>query len=650
MRILVLLIAFLPLINISKAQPATDYKNTSRGHVVSDEGAWCWFADPRAYHYENENGTIKNTYIGYIDVHGNIKATQYNHLTDITNEVLVRSWFQPDDHNNPTFLALPDDRIMIFYSRHTDESCFYYRISKKPGDITTLGEEKKLLTENNTTYPSPFILSDDPDHIYLTWRGINWHPTIARLTMPDENDDVAFNQGPFQIVSYPADGARPYAKYASNGKDKIYMTFTTTHPDNQSVNFVYYSYIDIDQMQLKDVKNNVITNIDDGPHTISTSADYTQKYPNMVVDNSPNRNWIWQVSHDGEGKPVIATVRIDESKTSHDYYYARWTGDEWENIFLANAGGHFHQSPEIEHCYSGGMTLDDNQPNNIYCSVPINGKNGEIYEIIKYNVGNNGSVSQEQVTLNSSQNNVRPYLIPNSEKNDLRLTWMHGKYYDWIVSSQRPEGFPTEIHSNVPLPTTKIDLSKGLIKSEDFSNDNIKGNAVTKDGVLRVDKKTSATIMAPSAKSFSVSITALINHDAFGGEIVKIGPLTYGIEDNSHPLPYIKINEETYRSSNVLGNSDTWKSKPRATNGQWYEPVKPGYFNLTITYHNNTLRTYIDGLIDQSIEIKDLELDDVILGGFKGKIDNCHIYNRALSQDEIKHKTDNWDKPRHSHR
>ena len=162
-------------------------------NTVTDKGAWCWFADPRALHHENESGTINNTYIGYIDAHGAIKATQINHLTKKTNEILIRSWFQPDDHNNPTFLVLPDERVMIFYSRHTDESCFYYRISSKPGDITTLGKEFRLETKDNTTYPTPFILSDDPHHIYLCWRGIAWHPTIARLTMPDENDEVEFN-------------------------------------------------------------------------------------------------------------------------------------------------------------------------------------------------------------------------------------------------------------------------------------------------------------------------------------------------------------------------------------------------------------------------------------------------------------------------
>ena len=160
-----------------------DSPHITQSHVIAQEGAWCWFADPRAIHYENESGTINKTFIGYIDIHGNSKATQHDFATGETQEVLIRSWFQPDDHDNPTFLVLPDERVMVFYSRHTDEPCFYYRVSNNPGDITDLGPELKIETKYNTTYPSPFILSDDPEHFYLCWRGISWHPTIAKLSM-----------------------------------------------------------------------------------------------------------------------------------------------------------------------------------------------------------------------------------------------------------------------------------------------------------------------------------------------------------------------------------------------------------------------------------------------------------------------------------
>ena len=127
--------------------------------LVTNEGAWCWFADPRSLHYENTSGTINSTYIGYIDVHGAIKATQMNFITGKRSEVLIRSYFQPDDHDNPSFLVLSDERIIVWHGRHTDEPRWYYRISKKAGDITTLGAEHFITLSANVTYPSPFMMS-----------------------------------------------------------------------------------------------------------------------------------------------------------------------------------------------------------------------------------------------------------------------------------------------------------------------------------------------------------------------------------------------------------------------------------------------------------------------------------------------------------
>ena len=64
---------------------------TYSGNIIDEESAWCWFADPRAIHYENEAGTINASYIGFIDVHGNIKAAQYDWTTGRKSEVLIRS-------------------------------------------------------------------------------------------------------------------------------------------------------------------------------------------------------------------------------------------------------------------------------------------------------------------------------------------------------------------------------------------------------------------------------------------------------------------------------------------------------------------------------------------------------------------------------
>lgn len=614
---------------------------------IADEGAWCWFADPRALYYENSAGTIKNSYIGYIDIHGALKATQINHIANTKNEVLIRSYFQPDDHNNPTFLALPDGRIMIFYSRHTDESCFYYRVSQKPGDITSLGQEVRLTTANNTTYPSPFILSDDPNHIYLCWRGINWHPTIARMPIPQQatNDVVDFDWGPKQIVQ--STGARPYAKYSSNGKDKIYMTYTTGHPDNESPNYVYFNQINInstaDNITLSDVKGKILSNINNGAHNVNKSAEYVNTNPNAVVDNSSSRDWVWEVSMDNEGKPAIAMVRINETKTSHDYYFAKWTGTEWRKTFLENGGGHFHQTAGLELCYSGGMAIDDANANIIYCSVPINGKYGKVYEIVKYTLDDNGTIiSRHQVTGNSQKNNIRPYVVNNSGNRDM-LVWMYGDYYDWIVSATHPKGYSTGIRAGFSIPETSIDLNNALVKHENFDNaSGFSGNATIVSGNLAVSPTKKATITAPAANSFSIVLSPYIDKSKYSGEILNMGNLSFGINQENPAKPYLKIGTTNYASSNVLGNSDIWTTLARGTSGNWPSPTKFKFFSLAISYENGVLTTYINGLIDQQIEIAGLTLADITLGGFTGYVNDIYIYNRKLNQDEIAWLQNTW--------
>jgi len=609
-------------------------QSTYEGSVITPKGAWCWFADSRALHHKT--ATINSTYIGYIDVHGNIKAKQHDFNTGKTSEVLIRSYFQPDDHNNPTFLILPDQRVMIFYSRHTDEACFYYRVSQKPGDITTLGREVRLVTANNTTYPSPFILSDDPNHIYLAWRGINWHPTIARMTMPDANDQVQFNWGPFQIVQSTA--ARPYAKYDSNGKDKIYMAYTTGHPDNEANNWVYFNYIDINSKQLKDVKGKVLGTVGSGVHNISATSTYRTTNPDAVVEDSSFRNWIWQTTTDADGNPVIAIVRINSSKTSHHYYYAKWTGTGWRRTFIANGGGHFHQTPGLELCYSGGMAIDDTNPDIVYCSVPVAGTFGTVYEIWKYVMAADGTIaSSEAITRNSRLNNSRPFVVYGTGNSPLKLTWMNGNYYDWIVSSTRPLGYPTAIHADFGGLANTVDLNSQLQTLEDF-NGTVKGTATTSNGVLVSTQNTYAIIEAPNSPAFTVSLTPYLFHGAYRGEIIKLGNLTYGL-DAASQKPYVNIANTTYSSSNLLGTSDVWRTQNRGTGGQWYTPTKLHYFNLTFTYENNLLTVYRNGLIDQRFETTAFVPGEIRLGGFEGWVEDCRVYNRAINQQEVEQLT-----------
>lgn len=435
-----------------------------------------------------------------------------------------------------------------------------------------------IKTKNNTTYPSPFILSDDPEHIYLCWRGIGWHPTIAKLSLPDEKDEVNVVWGPYQMVK--STGARPYAKYMSNGKDRIYLTYTTGHPDNELPNYLYFNYIDIHTLQLKDVKGTVLSTISDGMFKVDKTAEYLARYPLTIVDNpSGQRDWVWQVTSDKKGNPVIAMVRISNDKESHDYYYAKWNGQEWKKTFLANAGGHFHQTPNLEKCYSAGMAIDPANTNMVYCSLPIEGKYGRVYEIVKFALNEKGGIhAKEVVTENSQLNNIRPYMLPDSEHSPLRLTWMYGDYYDWIVSQIRPQGYSTGIACDF----------KGF------------------SGKERKRVTASATGKVPAfnpAKSFVWERTITLDADNYQGRLLQAGDLEYYLNGQTMN-PEIRYKGKSYVSTNVFGTSDCWNTKPRGTGGHWYAPQKYENVRLRIDYKKGVLCVYINGLLDQKIIIK----------------------------------------------
>lgn len=564
------------------AETVESYKT----NVVAEEGAWCWFADPRALHYENAGGTINASYIGYIDVHGNIKATQYDWLTGRKTDVLVRSCFQPDDHNNPTFIVLPDERVMIFYTRHTDEPRIWYRISRKPGDITDLGEEKFLATANNTTYPSPFILTDDPTHIYLCWRGINWHPTIARLTMPDGNDNCQFDFGPRQIVQ--STGARPYAKYQSNGKDKIYLAYTTGHPDNEMPDWLYFNVIDINKGNgpvLRDIHGQELKKISDGVFNVNKQSSYATAYPATIVDNTANiRNWVWQIALDKDENPVIAYPHIDDPKTSHAYWYARWTGSEWHRTWVQHAGHAFHQNwNSTERCYSGGMALDPDNINDLYLSIPTqNGtynKDG-IYEIWKYTIDDEGNVSgSEQVTTDSPKNNARPFILPGSKNSPLRLAWMQGDYDYWMVNKSYPRGYPTGIHCNYEWEEPVRDVWD----EPQFDCQCLNANETFLFG-FRMDTSN------------------------YGGTLLSgdDGKLIYRLNAETQ-YPEMVIDGTVYTSQNRLLSSDGWATASSGTNSDSH-PTKLSTWVLALTYDGHALTVYRNGLVDQVIETEDLEI------------------------------------------
>ena len=83
-------------------------------HTLVEDGAWCWFQDPRALRHGN------TTYVNYVTTSGDIRISAFDHSTRQIRHAVLHANLEADDHNDGGILILPDGRIMTFYSQHND--------------------------------------------------------------------------------------------------------------------------------------------------------------------------------------------------------------------------------------------------------------------------------------------------------------------------------------------------------------------------------------------------------------------------------------------------------------------------------------------------------------------------------------------------
>ena len=491
--------------------------------VVTNNGGWNWYVEPSGTHiqpgddlatlfesgtYTSNNGyvfTEDKTYMGWVEDGGDIVISSLDHNTGEHKRVVIHEKLESDDHNNPAVIVLPDGRIMAVYTMHTNEPYLYYRVTKYPEDISEWNDEQfyycKCTAQNDTntynpTYPSVFVVHDDcgiegNDVIYMGWRGVHWKPTLAKFSIPDENgvSEIVMGQTQFANTTYygssKADGGksdggrRPYTKYDYDvERNKLYMTFTANHPDNDARNHIYYLELDIADQNLYTASGRLLQ-----PLPVENSTEYISKgangtngqwgvitvdlvnaFPELVVFDaseqtgmsftSPNggggerRGWTWDIAHNEKGEPCIVYVDVtatppvgcgklpegyvapgdDETdpehatRSHHYYWYARWDSEtgEWVKTFLTYGGKWWHQNYKQERCYSGGLTLDHNHPGNvIYLAIPTYGKYGNIFEIYRWESDDNGETwtKREALTKDSPTPNARPNAIYNYKKN-----------------------------------------------------------------------------------------------------------------------------------------------------------------------------------------------------------------------------------------
>jgi hypothetical protein len=318
---------------------------------------------------------------------------------------------QHDDHGNPALLAEPDGRITVYYSGHGGPD-MHVRTTVEPGDIRSWGPDRKLPTNvpgpAGYAYPNPVRLASEA-RTYLFWRGGTSQPTFSSV-----GADGVWSPA---RVFIDEGSRRPYLKVASNGRDAIDFAFTNGHPRSDVTNIYFAAYR---RGALYRADGTRIGSL--GSQPLRTSA------ADEVYDarRGHARAWIWDVAIGRDGRPVIVYAVFHDGGRRHGYRYARFTGKRWENHALGDAGGPI--TVWSERFYSGGVTLDHQDPRVVYASVEVDGHH-EIRRLVTRNGG--ASWRRDWITYGSSTDNVRPFVAVGAPDGERALFWMHGFYNVW---------------------------------------------------------------------------------------------------------------------------------------------------------------------------------------------------------------------------
>lgn len=410
--------------------------------VFNDNGAWSWFQDERAI-VDPVGGKILVSSVasasgaGGASRDGDVDVVSYDPTSGARQRFTLSEALKADDHNSAALLILPDGRYLASYSKHSSDNRLRYRVSTKPGDITSWQPEQTFLTAAATTYSNLHYLSA-ADTI------VNFHRDAGRGLDPNYlvwrfGKGGGFSYGG-RLLTGPEGNAgnadRPYLRYVGNGVDRIDFITTDAHPRNFLSNGVYHGYIRHEADGRFGVYRSNGTRLGD-LSTIATSPFKASDFTTLLRGDAQSpangllltRGWTTDIELDGAGQPyAVFTARVNDSDADHRFFYGRYVGGAWAIHELAKAGGFLYDG---ENDYTGLAALDPHDPDRLFISAKIDPRTDgatahyEIFEGITSDGG--ASWTWSPITFDSTFDNLRP-IVPKGVVDGTVLLWMRGMY------------------------------------------------------------------------------------------------------------------------------------------------------------------------------------------------------------------------------
>jgi signal transduction histidine kinase len=435
--------------------------------VLAADGAWNWLSDPRAvFHHDI-------LYFGYARrADGRAVLASFDPQTGARNTLWGSVGREQDDFNVPSILVRQDGRLLVTYAQHGSQPFFSYRISAttNPAVPAAWGpEERGPDTGAPVHYANLFALGQ-PEAIFNVVRNQGANPTLFVST----NGGRAWSK-PQVFVEGPRASSRPYVKHFSNDRKRVDFFYTDGHPRDVETS-IYHVYLEDGMFRTSD--GALLKEFHQLPLRHSQGEKGSVVYPfrpgsePRTSESIPGgRPWVWDVARNSSGEPVgvfsISSRGVAGSQWFDDriyYFYARWTGSNWQRRFVAHGGRPLYSS---EKDYAGGICVDPENPDVVYISsnsanpADVDDPQGtglspnERYEIWKGVTRNGGLTFEwERVTTDSPVDNLRPYVARDFKGSGV-LLWFRGHYRSYTAYDCEIVGKFSRPVVNLPLPQAR---------------------------------------------------------------------------------------------------------------------------------------------------------------------------------------------------
>lgn len=447
------------LLGISVGCADVTFKSTSNQNpiVLNDNGGWCWFESERAIIHDGVlyAGTVANgSGSNGAQRAGNIELLAHDLKSNQTTLAVLHEKLEADDHDSPGIYVRRDGRLLAMYSKHGGDNLCRWRISTRPGDISSWEPEQTLSIPSGRgySYSNIYRMPAENNRLYNFFRGPGYNPNY----LYSDDDGSTWTYGGRLLHSEKQEAgrttdARPYLRYCSNGTDTIHFIATEGHPRDID-NSIYYGYLRGGKIYRSD--GSMVGELSHESDTSIKPTDLTKIFPG----DADNVAWTMDLRLDKSGHPrvLFSVQKNDGDKKANTnsggedmrYFYARWTGAAWQVNQLAYAGTRLY-APEVD--YTGLGILHPYRDDEVYISTdadPLTGRplissaDGKRHrEIFKGTTRDDGATWKwTPVTSNSTRDNLRP-IIPSGDPQTSLLLWLRGTFtaytnYDLNVVAQ----------------------------------------------------------------------------------------------------------------------------------------------------------------------------------------------------------------------